>query len=303
MTEAAGSGMPVQDALVSPLDLPQEFAAASSYQVRDELAGLIERDLLGPWDGELEAFGPRSPGPLERYLVGRLGPKHEVASSREAAADAVDAELSAGGDASDGELPDLLTMQNAGRMWASSMGLSFVTAAGTDELAVTASWGRYAKSEQLDEAGNPRRVWGREPLTFTMPVRLDGEASRRIPLIGTDTRQPGVHLAVEVRPRPAGQGRVVELGLVNAQEEPAVNKDTAWLFQPVLTVRATLTGSPAGETGGDAPAVFLPIDDPLEDLAEADADTEERHLRLLYRDQLRHAVGRNVAVRAEVRDG
>jgi hypothetical protein len=26
----------------------QDFATASSYQVRDELAGLIERDLLGP---------------------------------------------------------------------------------------------------------------------------------------------------------------------------------------------------------------------------------------------------------------
>jgi hypothetical protein len=30
----------------SPLDEEQEFADASSYQVRDELAGLIERDLL-----------------------------------------------------------------------------------------------------------------------------------------------------------------------------------------------------------------------------------------------------------------
>jgi hypothetical protein len=309
MTEAAGSGKSAQDALISPLDLPQEFSQTSSYEVRDELMGLIERDLLGPWDGELEVFGPRSPGPLERYLVGRLGPKHEVASSREAAGDAVDAELSAGGDASDGELPDLLTMQNAGRMWASSMGLSFVVAAGADELSVTASWGCYSKSEQLDEAGNPRRVWGREPLTFTVPVRLDGDASQRISLIGANPRQPGVHLAVEVRPRPAGQGRVVELGLVNALEEAAVNKDTAWLFQPVLTVRAAQAGNPVGEPSDEAPAdeaapaVFVPIDDPLEDMAEADADPEDRHLRLLYRDQLRHAVGRNVAACAEVRDG
>lgn len=83
MTEAAGPGMPVQAALVSPLGLPQEFVEASSYQVRNELMRLIERDLLGPWDGELEVFPPRSPGPLERYLVGRLGPKHDVASSRE----------------------------------------------------------------------------------------------------------------------------------------------------------------------------------------------------------------------------
>src|SRR5260370_1308889 len=126
MTEPTGTGTPAQDGPGSPLGLQQVFAEASSYEVRDELVGLNERDLLGPWDGELEVFPPRSPGPLERYLVGRLGPKHEVASSRAAAADAVDAELSAGGDASDGELPDLLTMQNAGRMVASSVGPAVV---------------------------------------------------------------------------------------------------------------------------------------------------------------------------------
>ncbi|HUZ52499.1 MAG TPA: DISARM system helicase DrmA [Streptosporangiaceae bacterium] len=307
MTEASQGELP------SPLEEPQEFAAASSYQVRDELAGLIERDLLGPWDGELEVFPPRSPGPCERYLVGRLGPRHDIPSSRSAASDVVDTELSAGGDAADGELPDLLTMQNAGRMWASSMGLSFVVPSGVDELSVTASWGRYGKAEVLDEAGNPRRIWSRGPVTFTMPVRLDGDASQRISLTGTDTRLPGVYLAVEVRPHGNGSdpgARVVELGLVNAQDEPPSNKDTAWLLQPRLTVSAVRPGGgDAAEAGGGAaaegpaPAVFCPIDDPLDDLAALDADPEDRHLRLLYRNTLRHAVGRNVAVHAAVRAG
>ena len=57
----------------APLDTPQEFTGGLSYQVRDELVSLIERDLLGPWDGELEAFPPRAPGPCERYLVGGWG--------------------------------------------------------------------------------------------------------------------------------------------------------------------------------------------------------------------------------------
>ena len=35
----------------------------SAYQVRDELTGLIERELPGPWDGELEVLPPRSAGP------------------------------------------------------------------------------------------------------------------------------------------------------------------------------------------------------------------------------------------------
>ena len=66
------------------------------------------------------------------------------------------------------------------------------------------------------------------------PVRLDGGASQRIPLAGTDPRLPGVYLAVEVRPQstagPAGSRGGA--GLVNAQDEPPANKDTAWLFQP-----------------------------------------------------------------------
>ena len=146
----------------SPLDQPQEFTDASSYQVRDELVELIERDLLGPWDGELEVLPPRSAGPGERYLVGRLGPRHDPHSETDAAGDTVDTEISAGGDGADGELPDLLTMQNAGRMWASSMGLSCVVASGVDTLTVTAAWGRYGKAEVLDDAGNPRRSWSRE---------------------------------------------------------------------------------------------------------------------------------------------
>ena len=290
MTEAIADG---QGQVAEPLDTPQEFAQASSYQVRDALQEFLERDLLGPWDGNLEVLPPRSQGPGERYLVGRLGPKHDANSAKDAAADTVDADNAAGGDGSDPELPDLLTMQNAGHMWASSMGLSCVVQPGTDILTVTISWGQYAKSEVLDDAGNPHRQWSREPVQRVIPVRREPGASQRIPLTMPDPRQPGVYLAVEIREHANGR-RVIEIGLVNAQTEPAANKDTAWLFQPKLTVTAAV------ETGL---AVFCPIDDPLEDSAANGDDAEDRHLRLLYRNQLRHAVGRNVAVHASVRDG
>jgi hypothetical protein len=66
---------------------------------------------------------------------------------------------------------------------------------------------------------------------------------------------------------------------VNAQDEPAANKDVAWLFQPGLTV--TAPGTTAGITEG---AAFCPIDDPLEDTAGPRYDDpEDRQLRLLYR--------------------
>ena len=70
---------------------------------------------------------------------------------------------------------------------------------------------------------------------------------------------------------------------MNAQQEPPANADTAWLFQPKLVVTAAVQTDRA---------VFCPIDDPLEDQAATSYDdAEERHLRLLYRNQLQHAVG------------
>ncbi len=291
MTEVAQGEQP------SALDTPQEFTEASSYQVRDELAGLIGRDLLGPWDGEAEVLPPRSSGPGERYLVGRIGPRRDPQSGIDAAGDTVDTEIAAGGDGADGELPDLLTMQNAGRMWASSMGLSCVVASGIDTLTVIVAWGRYGKADVLDEGGNPRRCWSREPVRYVRHVRFGDGASQRIALTMPDPRLPGVYLAVDIRPRANGAdsgAHVVQLGLVNAQEEPAANKDAAWLFQPALTVTAAVE---------QELAVFCPIDDPLDDHAGLDGSPEDRHLRLLYRDELRHSVGRNVAVHAHVRPG
>lgn len=133
-----------------------------------------------------------------------------------------------------------------------------------------------------------RRAWTWEPVSHEREIRLDGEESSRIPLTGTDE---GVLLAVAVRSRDGR--RVVELTLINNQQQPASNADTAWLFQATLTVTAL---------DGHA-TVFLPIDDPLEDLTAISDDPEEAHLRLLYRGERRYAAGRNVAVHAEVGNG
>ena len=232
MTETALSGQLGGDE-PAVLDTPQQFTDATSYQVRDELQALIERDLLGPWDGEDEVLPPRSQGPGERYLVGRLGPRQSAGSGKEAAQDTatVDTDIAAGGDGADPELPDLLTMQNAGRMWASSMGLSCVVDAGTDILTVTVTWGQYAKSEVLDDEGNPHRQWSREQVRREIHPRLT-EPDRKYPLTSPG-RVPG-----GCRRGHAGQRRVVEISLVNAQDEPPANKDTAWLFQPKLVVTA-----------------------------------------------------------------
>lgn len=82
------------------------------------------------------------------------------------------------------ELPDVLTPQSLGRIWASSMGLSFAVPGDVDVLAVTAGWGQYTKQELPEEDGKKRRAWTREPVSHEREIRLDGEY--RIPLTGTD---------------------------------------------------------------------------------------------------------------------
>ncbi|MET7471657.1 DISARM system helicase DrmA [Micromonospora sp. NPDC005686] len=279
-----------EDGQKPPLDVPQTFPKATSYQVRDELEDLIGRDLLGPWDGEQEEFRPGAMGPRERYLVGMLGPKQRPRTGKRDSSEVHDVDAAVQGDGSEAELPEVVTPQNLGKMWASSMGLSFAAAEDTDALSVTAEWGRYDLRESEDEKGK-RRVWYREPVSYAREVRLDGDTSYRIPLTVDDQDAPGVHLSVEVRPR--GGQRVVQVALINTQLEPESNADTAWLFQSSLTLTAL---------DGHA-AVFLPIDDPLDGVKGVSDDLEEAHLRLLYRSQRRYASGRNVAVHPWVRDG
>nr|WP_261568734.1 DISARM system helicase DrmA [Frankia gtarii] len=300
------------------LDTPQDFTPASSYEVRDAFAELVRRDLLGPWDGEHEQFHPRAMGPRERYLVGMLGPKPAPRGAREAAAGdlVADTETAVQGDG-DGELPEISTAQNRGRIWASSMGLAFAVPAGTagadpvGVVTVTASWGRYTRQAIEDDEGRKRSTWEREPVVFpNREIRLDdhlGAGSRRVALVGD--QETGIFLAVAVRER--GDRRVVELSLVNGQPEPPSYADTAWLFQPKLSVTAL-----DGER-----AVFLPVADPADepagqpgdsrsgaaafgtDHADQHADHEDLHLQLLYRGERRYATGRNVAVHPSVRPG
>ncbi|WP_326643545.1 DISARM system helicase DrmA [Streptosporangium sp. NBC_01755] len=313
------------------LDTSQAFEQGTSFQVRDAFEELVRRDLLGPWDGDGEELPRGTSGPRERYLVGMLGPKPSHRSAREDAGEMPETEIGVEGDGAEGELPEVLTPQNLGRIWASSMGLSFAVPGEVDALAVVASWGRYTKTETMIEDAKGRErtasTWTRKQVDHRKTVRLDGEPSQRIPLTMERAEDPGVLLAVAVRPQRDGR-RVVELTLINQQIEPERTPDVAWLFQAGLTVTAPGTdvlvpadgdaasGNITAATAAAATAataadphatqaadVFLPIDDPVDDLEAVGDDLEERHLRLLYRHERRYASGRNVAVHAEVAQG
>lgn len=283
-------------------DVPQTFLAADSYDVRDGLVTYIHRDLLGPWDGEAEELPHRSAGPRDRYLVGLLGPRPEASETATQiarnAAQLADVEPGSDDGRDEGGPEDRLTPQASGRIWASSMGLAFVVPASVGTLSLSASWGRYSLTTAHTDDGRPVRVWAREPVQHPCDIDVTRTADHSRVLDGDDNS--GIHLDVQVRERPSGNDgedlRVVEVSLVNRlRENEADRRDAQWLYQTALTV----TSFP-----DERAAVFLPIDDPLEPgSADRSEEMEERRLRLLYRDSLRHAIGRNVAVRVDVRKG
>ena len=120
---------------------------------------MVGRDLLGPWGGEFEEFPPRALGPRERYLVGMLGPKPSDAAATPgviAATSVADTDTASYGDG-EADLPEIITPQSRGRIWASSMGLSFaVTGDGpsqVDVVVVTAEWGQYRDARSRTPTG------------------------------------------------------------------------------------------------------------------------------------------------------
>jgi hypothetical protein len=274
-------------------------ASATSFQVRGELEKLLERDLLGPWDGPEEELPPSS-SPAERYLLGRLVPRDAPADEDTADEDEdseagqdpalVEREVSETGDSDDSDVESEAVVRS-GSMAASAIGLSFIVPDDTDTVLAEATWGRYerAPSEVHEtEQGRPRTVWKRSQCGGRVEVPLDEEGSASLV---PDARQEGVVVHYTVRHR--GRRRVVELALVNGQPAPGAAPDTARLYQVGLTVTAL---------DGDRP-IFAGHNDPeLGDLPSG-RDDERLHLALLHRRQREYSHGRQCAVDADVRDG
>ena len=228
--------------------------ATTSYEVRAEFETLLERDLLGPWDGPEEELPPGTP-PAERYLLGRLVPRTRPSEAPpvevevEDEPDLVDREVIDAGDDSAADLETTAGIRS-GSMSASALGLSFRVPAEIDTLVVEATWGRYAttKSEvHITEQGRPRSVWKRTPAGGQVEIVLaEGDS---IPIV-VDGDYEGVVLRATVRTR--GACKVVDLALVNDQTVPDTSVDSARLYQTSLTVTA-LDGAAAIFVGHNDP--------------------------------------------------
>ena len=257
--------------------VPQTFEPATSYQVRDVVQDYVVRDLLGPWDGEQESWSSAThPGtprdPRDRYLVGMLGPKKADQVNNEMPED-----LGLGATVShESDLPEAVNPRTLGKLWVSSMGLSFQVAAGRDgpqRVVVEVAGARYAADhDELTDEGKTIRPVTRQPLHWTVEVDLDRPDQAY-------ALEEEIVLRCQVRER-RGR-RVVRLTLVNDQPAETTPKYGGWLFQTSLVVTA-LDGSTD---------IFLPTGD----LEVPHADPEEAHLTLLYAHNPSFATGHNIA--------
>lgn len=263
---------------------PSYLTPPTPFEIRDRLASMIIKDLLGPAGGPEEELNHNDLRVRERYLVGVLAPRLQpldAGSLDRLAADGSD-------DADSGNADD--SMPAFQSFLPSSMGVSFVVEAETTSLVIAAEWGRYEKTDsayQQKKDGSPHRVWKRIPVegvSYALTL-VEGNFGPHAP------HEEHPYVVLQGRIRKADIGWVVTVFLVNNQDEPSRKKDEAWVFQPKITVKES-EGRP----------VFIQRRNIEADLARIDALTREENetLEMLYRRHLEFAVGHGVSVHAEL---
>ncbi len=265
--------------------MTMHLANPTPADLRDELTDMVVRDLLGPAGGPDEELNQYEDHAYQRYLVGMLAPK-----GSEIAGGELD-ELAAG-DGDEGEEGAPESGVPAGSTYfPSSMGLSFVVAAETQEMVVEAEWGQYLRlksATQVNKDGNPANVWKRRPV-IAPPLTLTPKDGHLKPIV---LHQDHPLVQLQGRMRLTADGWVVTLFLVNLQPERTRRgepKDEVWLFQPKLRVH-----------GPEGQALFVQRKGAKADLSKMDPLTREEAetLEMLYRHQREFAVGHGISVHA-----
>ena len=259
------------------------LSAPSPQEIRDELDSLVRRELLGPFgdnDEEIEET------PTTRYLVGMLSPPGEETGADQ------NEDFATGGsdDGQDGTTE--LNQVRSDSLFPSSVGLSFVVDESVESVDVTATWGSYhrCESETLTnkKTGEPLKVWKRTHIET--PVPEFSIATGSIKRTQIDPAYPDVYLQGMSRLRD-GQ-RIVSLFLVNGQERPEKNRDTAWIFQVGLTIG----------TAADTPIFNRRPNQRVQGKLDQDQFDEDQEMEMIYRRDVEFAVGHGTAVHAEKPD-
>lgn len=280
-----------------------ESVRSSPITISDEFVTLITGDLYGPAGGPEETLSEYNPA--ERYLLGMLAPKGSAPATDPARLD--DAPVHA----EDGDEPFADTAASAPSLFPASKGLSFAVPISVRQLAVSASWGRYARElaavpldvaeaqllvvtedappEAVQKPAGAGHVWRRYPSGGTHTLDVEPQGGPIAPF-SLDADCPEV--VVQGRSTRHGDFLLFSLFLVNEQPPRETLKDEAWLFQAELAV-AAVDGSP----------IFVGRDSVLESSPLAGSAAEQQEiaaLNLQYRNYVEFAVGHGTAVHIDV---
>lgn len=256
-------------------DLPpiSEKTRAEENYLRHLLQLAVKDDLLGPANGPLEEVVGMSV--RDRYLVGKLAPKDTRLDQED------DEDFGTEGeDETEREL-DASSNQS---IIPSSLGFTFCIDGSITEIELEARWGRYERGHSEfqfnEETGNPLRAWKRTPTGGSTKLSL---TEGLIEPFEINEESPGVYIKGIVRPTLGNGDRLVSLFLINDQERPDENQDTAWVFQPEIIVR-----------GIEKQPVFRrrPV------LHVDGSDKEREALEMVYRKRVEFAVDHGTSVHA-----
>ncbi|MGE9010700.1 DISARM system helicase DrmA [Leptospira interrogans] len=186
----------------------------------------------------------------------------------------------------------------------SSFGMTFCVDGDVNEIEIDASWGHYERvydhgrtktvnKKIKDSEGNVIRT-ERADMKVKVWKRIPCGGKRKVTLVEgllrdctPDEEHPDVRVKGIIRGKNENGDRLVTLFLVNEQSEPEENKDSAWVFQPELIVRAV--------EGSKNKIIFRR----RAAVATQDDDDERKALEMIYRKQVEFAVGHGVAVHAK----
>ena len=260
--------------------MPETLKSPSPLELRAQLEDMVRKDLLGPASGLDEEIAEATV--RGRYIVGMLAPKDQsvLPDEQDELAEAGTGEVQEGKPAS--PVPPTTSMLP------SAMGMTFSLERSATAILITARWGHYQRvaSESLkNDAGDPQKVWKRIPVEGTSaPIELrNGQLGPWFPNLENED----VYVRGLVRERDDAWS--VTLYLINAQTEPRILKDEAWVFQPELVVSTP-----------DRAPVFVKRQLPPE---LSTSNPEDRRMAMLYRRDLEFAVGHGVGVHVEKAPG
>lgn len=279
--------------------------------IRELLQLAVVDDLLGPAGGPHERIVDMSV--RDRYLVGKLAPREAA----EGGIEGLDGPLAeedvekphdpvapgqhepgaefgtaTGRVEPESDAVDEIDAASNQSLVPSSFGMTFCVDDYVERIEVEARWGQYERvpneeHELMRPNGQKVKVWQRIPCGGKLVLPLtEGVIAHQ----ALDANCPAVRIQGSVRAKNANGDRLVTLFLINSQKEPPTNRDTAWVFQPELIVRA--------EAETSSRAIFR-----RRPKLDADGmDTERESLEMIYRNRVEFAVGHGIAVHAVTAD-